>query len=348
MNIIKCSAGHFYDSDEFAACPHCKAFSFEKPKEELSTFRGFPYFGFEDIRMVEEIGSGTSGRVYHVQKQTDYAVRIIGWDNQETYNSALREYEIAKRLQQWSYFIHYEGCYERDNQVFLLQELATPWPKFVERKNVSILYVLQIIRILCDALSYMRSFGLLHVNVSPMNIFMKDNMVKLGGFSHVIPFKPDERYEGGSGTFPYMAPEMTTGGYCSGTEDVYSLGMTMYYMLTGGRLPFQAGEEDEDEDILLERKERDEISTMLLNSELLRIIQKAAAYHPADRYSTPEELKEVIVGFENAHYMELFEMIRQVEDDDYFRENKLYYEGMMDLPNPGSVDSHDDDGRVLI
>ena len=55
-----------------------------------SSFRGFPYSGFDDFRLAEEIGSGSDCKIYHVQKLTNYALKIIGWEGQDNYNSALR------------------------------------------------------------------------------------------------------------------------------------------------------------------------------------------------------------------------------------------------------------------
>lgn len=309
MNLTRCDSGHFYDSDKYILCPICNETRFKTTEDTPSSFRGFPYSGFDDFRLAEEIGSGSDCKIYHVQKLTNYALKIIGWESQDTYNSALREYEIAKRLHQWDYFIHYEGCYEKENQVFLLQEMATPWPKYVKEHEVSVETILRSIRTLCDALSSMRFVGLLHTKVNPMCIFMKDGKVKLGGFDHVVPLKPGEKLKHGVFSLEYTSPELWTHNYCSGTEDIYSLGITMYYMFSGGRLPKHYIPR-----VPPKQKGPDQFSTMFINSELLEIIKKATAYLPTDRYSTPDELNEAIEGFMDSHEADMGETIWLAEE----------------------------------
>ena len=319
MNLIKCVAGHFYDGDTYGVCPHCAGKRKEASEAHRPSFWGLPDTGFEGFQMKEEISRGSSRPIYHVQKVTDYAVKIAGWISQDGRQSIIREYEIARKLEQWKCFIHYERYEEKGNEIFLLQELATPWTEYVKQNTISVGDVLRVVQNLCDALSYMRYAGFIHLNVSPTNIFMKDGKVKLGDFSHAIPFTPGERYEDFSGKFPYLAPEIGSNGCCNGTEDIYSLGVTMYYMLTGGKLPFRYYGVN-----MPTRSESDTISTMFMNSELLEIMRKATAYQPSDRYALPEEMKEAVAGFMNSHAMEVAEIIRpEKEGDEYDDQQRI-------------------------
>lgn len=101
---------------------------------------------------------------------------------------------------------------------------------------------------LCDALSYMHSRAMLHLDLKPGNV-----MIRRGGSVVLIDFGLSKEFEDddtintktslGSGTSGYAPIEQSVyAGSASGeklpvTMDVYALGATMYKMLTGERPP---------------------------------------------------------------------------------------------------------------
>ncbi len=96
--------------------------------------------------------------------------------------------------------------------------------------------VLKIIAQCADALSYSHKQNLIHRDIKPANIIYNqtDDYVKLTDFG--IARIPDStRTRAGSilGTPLYMSPEQLAGEKLDARSDLYSLGVTLYHLLTG-------------------------------------------------------------------------------------------------------------------
>lgn len=103
---------------------------------------------------------------------------------------------------------------------------------------------LDIIIAMADALHHAHQKGLVHRDVKPKNIIMASgNVPKLAdlGLARALDDKAAALAEKGQalGTPFYIAPEQVRGDEYIGPEaDIYSLGATFYYMVTG-RVPFE-------------------------------------------------------------------------------------------------------------
>lgn len=86
----------------------------------------------------------------------------------------------------------------------------------------------------------------------------------------------------------FVAPELYWNGQCSPASDVYSLGLLLYYGVTGGRLPF----EGESPNAQLSRMSGKEISApKAAGGRLGEVIEKALRFQEGERYQTVEELE---------------------------------------------------------
>ena len=86
--------------------------------------------------------------------------------------------------------------------------------------------------------AHLHDCGIVHRDLKPGNIFLDDDVVKIGdyGLSKFISCSRRSAQTQSVGTFHYMAPEIGQGRY--GKEiDVYALGIMLYEMVTG-RVPF--------------------------------------------------------------------------------------------------------------
>jgi tRNA A-37 threonylcarbamoyl transferase component Bud32 len=89
---------------------------------------------------------------------------------------------------------------------------------------------------LCDILSVVHSKGIVHNDIKPDNILLKDGSVKLIDFGIAFDMLniKDFRREGvPPGTVGYVAPEIKEGVAPSIQSDIYSLGIVFAEMLTG-------------------------------------------------------------------------------------------------------------------
>ena len=99
----------------------------------------------------------------------------------------------------------------------------------------------RILSLICDALDYAHSKGIVHRDIKASNIMISpDGIPTLMDFGVARSSETSELTLPGQivGTAEYMAPEQWYG-EAESRSDIYSLGIVMYYMLTG-KLPYNS------------------------------------------------------------------------------------------------------------
>lgn len=137
----------------------------------------------------------------------------------------------------------------------------------------------------CEALQYAHEQGIAHRDIKPSNILITtgSGLAKLSDFGLARPLSPDHTRLTATqvtlGTPSYMAPEQKRGEPGDHRADIYSLGVTLFEMLTG-KLP--AGFE------LPSRRRSD------LDVRLDAIVARAMLEEPDRRYSQVSELHQAV------------------------------------------------------
>lgn len=283
--------------------------------------------GWETVRL---IGRGSFGAVYEIQRQVfddteKAALKVISipqnpGDIEEMYNDGYKEDEITSTLQshlksivtEYSlmrkmnghsnivncddvrYIQHKDGV---GWDIFIKMELLTPLSKSLPTP-ISEETVVKVARDMCVALELCQKNGIVHRDIKPQNIFVSDSGdYKLGDFGIA---KTVERTMGGTkiGTYKYMAPEVYNNQPYGTNADIYSLGLVLYWMLNERRMPFYPQppaklSADMDEVARRRRFSGEPLPAPKNGSkELKRIVLKACAFDPKERYASATEMMD--------------------------------------------------------
>jgi tetratricopeptide (TPR) repeat protein len=210
------------------------------------------FVGEVRYELQEEIGRGGMGIVYRARdSRLDRIVALkrlpegLRRHHPRALQFFLREAQSAARLNHPNIVTVYDADQE-DGQFFITMELLEGQPLQTvlrERGQLSPSNVLGIARQTCRGLDYAHSQGVIHRDIKTANLFVTvDRVVKIMDFGLA---KVLEEVRGAttlvSGTPYYMSPEQVLGDDVDHRSDLYSLGITLFELATGG-VPFDSGE----------------------------------------------------------------------------------------------------------
>lgn len=255
--------------------------------------------------VIKELGKGAMGVVYLGRDPKigrEVAIKTMALSQEfepdeleEVKSRFFREAETAGRLSHPNIVAIYDAGEEHD-LAWIAMEFIKGYDLTRHTKPDALLPVDQTLRIIADAadaLDYAHQQGVFHRDIKPANLmWLTDRkLVKVTDFG-IARLADSSKTKTGMvlGTPSYMSPEQLAGKKIDGRSDLFSLGVTLYQMLTGS-LPFRA-----DSMATLMFKIANEphppLSTVRpdLPPELVRIIDKALAKDPDQRYQTGAEL----------------------------------------------------------
>ncbi len=119
-------------------------------------------------------------------------------------------------------------------EVYLLLEYVDGVSLEMDQPD-SLVETLNIFKLSAQALSHMHEKGFVHADIKPNNIIVVEDGIKIIdlGQSCTVGFVK-ERIQG---TPDYIAPEQVHRRPITGKTDIYNLGATMYWVLTGRHIP---------------------------------------------------------------------------------------------------------------
>ena len=145
----------------------------------------------------------------------------------------------------------------------------------------------------CSAMEMAHSHNIIHRDIKPQNIMIsKEGKIKVTDFGIAKATSSNTISTNVMGSVHYTSPEQARGGYSDAKSDIYSLGITMYEMITG-ELPFDG---DSTVSIALKHLQEDitEPSQLVKNipDSLEQIILKCTQKSPARRYANTVQLEK--------------------------------------------------------
>lgn len=182
---------------------------------------------------------------------------------------------------------------------------------------------------ICQALQKCRTFGYIYPNLKPENIlFDKEGRCKIGDFGSFSCLEPAKTSISYKRTQYYMTPEFIKSGNINCTCDTYSLGLILYMLTNRGRLPFTEPYPQNVTVNALNESTQNRIKGVpmpppqLASDSLWKIIKKACALNPNERYFTPEQmlsdLKNALNNqpFEEAKFDDVYSTSKNESEDE--------------------------------
>lgn len=257
---IRCSNCFEEYSDEFEMCPHCGYVKGEGAKEPYHLYPGtvlndryiigqvlgFGGFGItykawdKNLNTVmaikEYYPSGLVNRVPDTKK-----VILFTGNRRKEYNHGLMRFlDEARSMAKFSShknIINIFEYFEENNTAYIVMEFldGVTLGEFLKENRMDTESCLDVIREICTALKDVHKVGIVHRDISPDNIFLCTNgVIKLIDFG-AARFSSEEEQQRTIILKPGFAPpeQYESVNIRGPWTDIYALGATMYYMLTG-------------------------------------------------------------------------------------------------------------------
>ncbi|MBA4383821.1 MAG: hypothetical protein C0410_03730 [Anaerolinea sp.] len=265
--------------------------------------------------ITEKLGEGGMATVYKAfdtRLERDVAVKIIRKEafSQELIGQMLKRFEReAKTLAKLTHpnivpIIDY-GEYE-SSLYLVMPYLAGGTLKQLMGKPMAWQSAIRLLLPISKALAYAHEQDVIHRDVKPANILMTTSgepMLTDFGIAKMLDLEDGQTLTGtgvGIGTPEYMAPEQGMGKKIDGRADIYSLGIIFFELLTGKK-PFTA-----DTPMAVVFKHMTDPLPQPgaiidgLPDSIEKVIYKALAKDPSDRYLNMGELAAAFKKLENS------------------------------------------------
>jgi len=284
---------------------------FQAEKLIAGRWRGFKIC--DKYRLLERVGVGGMGAVYlceHIHMGRRVALKILPVQQAEDPASLARFYREARAVARLDHpnIVRAHDIDHEDKLHFLVLEFVDGCNlhDFIRRNGpISAERAANFIRQAALGLQHAHENGLVHRDIKPGNLLLdRQGIVKLLDMGLARFFHEDsaafiKEYEVGYiiGTGDYIAPEQIVDSRVDIRADIYSLGGTLYYLLTG-KSPFQEGTSAQK---IIWHQVRQPKSLRALRPdvpvELCKVFEKMVAKEPDKRYQTPMEAANALKPF---------------------------------------------------
>ena len=157
---------------------------------------------------------------------------------------------------------------------------------------------------LINGVEYIHSKNIVHRDLKPQNIMLlndstTDIQIKIMDFGLSKVIAQNEKLKEGMGTITYIAPEILIGNSYDFKVDVWSLGVTWFYVLSG-HFPFDDNNSEINEEMFVNNAVNQELMFFKkewdkYKKENVKLIAKCLVKEPEKRISVDEFIKKIKV-----------------------------------------------------
>ncbi len=202
--------------------------------------------------IIRELGSGATSTVYLAVDpfgQQQYALKLFKHEvmrdesRAAAYRKLLRnEASLAGKLNHPHIVKVHDAVLEGEQQYMVMEYVqGETLEKYAEVDHLlPINIIAEIVYKCCNALEYAQSQGVIHRDIKPANILLQgESDIKISDFGAAMVEDQQTTQVTGVGSPAYMSPEQIRELPLTHQTDIYSLGVSMFKLLTG-KLPFDA------------------------------------------------------------------------------------------------------------
>ena len=226
----------------------------------LSIKNAIKDYNFNDYYdLMNSLGEGHFGKVYKCKNKKSgdiYAVKIINKAKLKPKDvDLIRQEKIILNLIKHENIISLKDFFEDKQNIYLITEfyeggdlLSYLEEKQIMGEEISEKNSARIIRKIAQGIGYLNFFGIVHRDLKPENImfqrpynFKTLKIIDLGACK-VLSY--GQKTKESIGTNGYISPEIYLNNEYSFKVDIWSLGVILYLLITGGLLPFDDADLD--------------------------------------------------------------------------------------------------------
>ncbi|MBO4591757.1 MAG: PASTA domain-containing protein [Eubacterium sp.] len=249
--------------------------------------------------IIDVVGTGGMSTVYRAKDERlrrFVAIKVLKSDysSDQNFVSKFRaEAQSSAGLTHPNIVSVYDVC-EDDGRYFIVMELVEgiTLKEYINLNGrLSMSQAIDFSIQIASGLEAAHEHHVIHRDIKPQNIIVsKSGNIKVTDFGIAKAATSTTMSTTGIGSVHYISPEQARGGYCDERSDIYSLGITMYEMVTG-RVPFEG---DTNVAIALMQIQNDMIPPRQLYPDIFqsfeKIILKSTQKKPERRYLTAAAL----------------------------------------------------------